>query len=83
MAAAVAYLEGDDSQLEVADIKGIWVASDEAEVVNTIKSIAPSYLPNVDNATILSISGSGGVEGGPEVDQTATLAGKEVKGGAG
>ena len=76
MAAAVAFLGGDDSRLEVTDIRGIWVASDEAEAVGIIKEIAPSYLPNVDNTTVLSVSG--GVEGGPKANQTATRTGREV-----
>lgn len=77
MAAAVAFLEGDNSGLEVTDITGIWVASDEAEAVGIIKEIAPSYLPNVDNTTVFSVSG--GVEGGPKANQTTTRTGREVR----
>ena len=70
-------MESEDSQLEVPDIKGIWVASDEATVVDTIKAIAPSYLPNVDSTAVFSVSG--GIEGGPKVSQTATRTDKEVR----
>lgn len=75
--AAVAYLDSDDSQLGVTDIRGIWVASDEAGVVDSIKEIAPSYLPNVEDSAI--VWASGGVEGGPKLDRTATRTDKEVK----
>lgn len=75
--AAVAYLDGNDTQLRVADITGIWVASDEAGVVDRVKEIAPSYLPNVNNNAIVWVSG--GVEGGPTLSQTATRTDKEVK----
>lgn len=74
--AAVAYLEGEESQLNVEDIKGIWVASDDDRVVEIIKALAPSYLPNVDNSTIYWASG--GVEGGPELGRMATRTDKAV-----
>lgn len=76
--AAVTYLQGEESQLDVEDIRGIWVASDDSGVVDRIKAIAPSYLPNVGNSTIFWASG--GVEGGPEISQTATRTDKEVRG---
>lgn len=76
----MAYLEGRESQLNVEDIRGIWVASDDSGVVDRIKEIAPSYLPNVDNSTIFSASG--GVKAGPEISRTATRTDKEVGGGS-
>eukprot|EP00903_Cladosiphon_okamuranus_P005843 g5784.t1 len=79
LSAAVAYLEGQESQLNVEDIRGIWVASDDSGVVDRIKEIAPSYLPNVDNSTIFWASG--GVEGGPDISQTQTRTDKETYGG--
>lgn len=75
--AAVEFLEGDDSQLSVGDIKGIWVASDEPKVIAKVKQIAPDYLPNVSEDDIFWASG--GVEGGPEIERTATRTDKEVK----
>lgn len=77
----MAYLEGEESELNVEDIRGIWVASDDSEVVERIKAIAPSYLPNVSNNTIFWAAG--GVEGGPKISQTATRTDKEVGGGQG
>lgn len=72
------YLDGGESELNVEDIRGIWVASDDSEVVGRIKEIAPNYLPNVDNNAIFWASG--GVEGGPEISRTATRTDKEVGG---
>eukprot|EP00903_Cladosiphon_okamuranus_P007639 g7408.t1 len=77
--AAVAYLDGNHSQLRVTDIRGIWVASDEAGVVDRIKEIAQSYLPNVQKSAI--VWASGGVEGGPKINRTATRTDKETYGG--
>lgn len=77
LSAAVAYLEGDETQLNVEDIRGIWVASDDSGVVDRIKEIAPSYLPNVDNSTIFWAAG--GVEGGPEIPRVTTRTDKEVQ----
>ncbi|CAM9400430.1 unnamed protein product, partial [Hapterophycus canaliculatus] len=77
--AAVAYLEGDESELGVEDITGIWIASDDSRVVDEIKVLAPSYLPRVDNSTIFWASG--GVEGGPEVERTATRTDKQTYAG--
>lgn len=74
--AAVAYLDGNHSHLRVTDIRGIWVASDEAGVVDRIKEIAQSYLPNVQKSAI--VWASGGVEGGPKINRTATRTDKEV-----
>ncbi|CAN0312629.1 unnamed protein product [Ectocarpus sp. 12 AP-2014] len=74
--AAVEFLEGDDSQLSVGDIKGIWVASDEPKVIAKVKKIAPDYLPNVSEEDIFWASG--GVEGGPEIERTATRTDKET-----
>ncbi|CBJ33653.1 Alpha-(1,6)-fucosyltransferase, family GT23 [Ectocarpus siliculosus] len=74
--AAVEFLEGDDSQLSVGDIKGIWVASDEPKVIAKVKQIAPDYLPNVSEDDIFWASG--GVEGGPEIGRTATRTDKET-----
>lgn len=81
LSAAVTYLEGDETELKVEDIRGIWVASDDSGVVDRIKEIAPRYLPNVDNSTIFWASG--GVEGGPEIRGTATRTDHEVKEGGG
>lgn len=75
--AAVEFLEGDDSQLSVGDIKGIWVASDEPKVVTKVKEIARDYLPNVSEDDVFWASG--GVEGGPEIERTATRTDKEVR----
>ncbi|CAM9692366.1 unnamed protein product [Scytosiphon promiscuus] len=80
LGAAVAYLEGDESgELGVEDIKGIWVASDDSQVVDKIKGLAPSYLPGVDNSTIFWASG--GIDGGPEVQKTATRTDKQTYAG--
>lgn len=73
------YLESNDTDLAVEDIKGIWVASDDAEVVARVKEIAPSYLPNVSNDTIFWASG--GVEGGPDISRLATRTDHEVRAG--
>ena len=73
------YLDGGESELNVEDIRGIWVASDDSGVVERIKEIAPSYLPNVESNAIFWASG--GVEGGPEILRTATRTDKEVGGG--
>ena len=72
------YLDGGESELDVKDIRGIWVASDDSGVVDRIREIAPDYFPNVDNNTI--IWASGGVEGGPNVSEIATYISEEVGG---
>eukprot|EP00752_Nemacystus_decipiens_P018203 g16332.t1 len=79
LSAAVEYLDGGESELDVEDIRGVWVASDDSGVVDRIKEIAPKYLPNVDNNTIFWASG--GVEGGPEISRTSTRTDKETYGG--
>ncbi|CAB1104168.1 GT23 [Ectocarpus sp. CCAP 1310/34] len=73
---AVEFLEGNDSQLSVGDIKGIWVASDEPKVIAKVKQIAQDYLPNVSEGDIFWASG--GVEGGPEIERTATRTDQET-----
>lgn len=73
------YLESDDCDLTVEDIKGIWVASDDRQVVDRVREIAPSYLPNVTSDSIFWASG--GVEGGPDISQTATRTDREVRAG--
>lgn len=61
----MAYLENDGAELKVEDIRGIWVASEEREVVERIKKLTPKYFPNVDSGAILWASR--GVEGGPKL----------------
>ena len=73
------YLDSGESKLDVMDIRGIWVASDDSGVVDRIREIAPNYLPNVDNNAIFWASG--GVEGGPQVKDIATYVAREVRGG--
>lgn len=72
----MAYLEEEESELNVEDIKGIWVASDDDSVVQRLREVAPSYLPNVDTSNIYWASR--GVEGGPEIFRTATYTSKAV-----
>lgn len=72
----MAYLEGEESQLNVEDIRGVWVASDDDRMVEIVREIAPSYLPNVENSTIYWASG--GVEGGPDLRRMATRTDRAV-----
>lgn len=77
MVAAVKYLEETNKNiLNVEDIGGIWVASDDSATVEKVKEIAPNYFPNVGNNTIYWITG--GVQGGPERQETATHTDKAV-----
>lgn len=79
LSTAVAYLKGDESELNVEDIRGIWIASDDPEVVGKVKELAPGYFPNVQNSAIFWASG--GVDGGPEILRTATRTDKETYAG--
>lgn len=77
MATAVAYLETAESQVNVEDIRGIWVSSDDGGVVGRVKEIAPDYFPNVEVNAIFWADG--GVEGGPEVNVVPTQSAYEAR----
>lgn len=62
---------------EIADIKGIWVASDTAQVVDEVRAHASKYFPNVELRNIVSISN--GVEGGPEMLSVPTFSENQVR----
>lgn len=78
LSAAVEYIQGGDAEdgLSIEDIKGIWVASDDPSAVEEVRAVAPMYLPNVDNSSIVCVSG--GVEGGPDQDGVQTYSSHQV-----
>lgn len=70
-------MEGDNAVHNVGDIRGIWIASDDNGVVEKVKEIVPNFFPNVEKSMIYWISG--GVQGGPKVEQTATQTNEAVR----
>lgn len=56
LTAAVRYLEGDAGRTSVELIKGIWVASDDPDVLEEVRSVAHLYFPNISNGSIAMVS---------------------------
>ena len=61
MSRAKKYLEDDASETRtsVDEIKSIWVASDDDDVVDQVKALATQYFPNVVPENVAWISGGG------------------------
>eukprot|EP00904_Undaria_pinnatifida_P006339 jgi/Undpi1/2835/HiC_scaffold_14.g06212.m1 len=70
LAAAVDYLNEDDSRIPVDDVKGIWVASDDYTMADEVSALAHTYFPNVDSNAIVWVAG--GVPGGAETSGVFT-----------
>lgn len=72
--AAVRYLEDEAASggggARPEEIAAIWVASDDAIVINEVRALAPTYFPNVASNDIAWISGG---EGGGAVTTRSEL----------
>ena len=77
LAAAFNYLEDQPTRTPVGRIKGIWVASDDENVVNEVRSLAHAYFPNVRNEDIVYVAG--GVPGGIQIPNVTTVSMRQVK----
>lgn len=62
LAEAVRYLGQEPDGTSVSDIKGIWVASDDSDVVNEVRALAGAYFPGVRSEDI--VYADNGVPGG-------------------
>lgn len=76
MSRASEYLLNSSDARQIDDIKGIWVASDTARVVDEVRKHASKYFPSVELHHIISVSN--GVEGGPETIGVTTYSDKQV-----
>ena len=76
LAAAVDYLNEDDSRIPVDDVKGIWVASDDYTMADEVSALAHTYFPNVDSNAIVWVAG--GVPGGAETSGVFTHTNQQV-----
>lgn len=61
LSAAVEYLQGQGEN-EVEEMKAIWVASTDPNVIGEVRALAPEYFPNVPDEAIVWVSG--GEDGG-------------------
>lgn len=68
---AVRYLQQEPNGTSVGSIKGIWVASDSADVVNEVRAQAGAYFPSVGSEDI--VYAAGGVTGGVQTSEMKTL----------
>ena len=57
-------------------IKGIWVASDEAEMINEVHALAGTYFPGVLSEDIVFVDG--GVPGGVKTSNMTTHSHQQV-----
>lgn len=51
------YIRDSPRGLSVADITGLWVASDDASVIGEVQSLAQQYFPNIGPESVIWISG--------------------------
>lgn len=76
LSAAVHYLEDGPGPVSLRDIRGIWVASDDPNVLDEVRVAAPAYFPRVGNDTV--VWASGGVGNGLDRGSTATHTSNQV-----
>ncbi|CAM9799642.1 unnamed protein product, partial [Laminaria digitata] len=76
--AAVDFFEEESSPTGVDGIKAIWVASDDPGVVDEVRTLAPSYFPNVSSEAIAYVAN--GVTGGANTTGVETLTKQEEYG---
>lgn len=73
---ALEYLEEVPGRTPAADIKGIWVASDNLTAVDEVRAVASDYFPSVLSENI--VYATGGVPGGVQIREVATTSMTEV-----
>lgn len=76
LAGAVRYLDQEANGISVDDIKGIWVASDDATVVDEVRTQAHWYFPSVLSEDIVYIAG--GVPGAAQFSSVTTESKQQV-----
>lgn len=70
------YLDQAPNGISVDAIKGIWVASDDATVVDEIRTQVHLHFPSVLREDIVYVAG--GVPGAAQVSNVATASNKQV-----
>ena len=74
--AAAVYFEHETTQTGVDGIKAIWVASDDPDIVDEVRTLAPAYFPNVLRDAI--VYAANGVTGGPNTTGVDTVTTTQV-----
>ena len=77
LAEAVNFLEHETNGTSVDAIKGIWVASDDENIVDEVRKTAGAYFPSVLSENIVYVAG--GVPGGPQSHKIATHTDAQVQ----
>ena len=76
LAEAASFLQQEPTGTSVGAIKGIWVASDEAEMINEVHALAGTYFPGVLSEDIVFVDG--GVPGGVKTSNMTTHSHQQV-----
>lgn len=76
MAAALRYIEENPTGTPAEAIKGIWVASDDKNMVDEVRSLAHEYFPSVNSEDIVYVAA--GVAGGAKIPTVATVSMRQV-----
>eukprot|EP00904_Undaria_pinnatifida_P001895 jgi/Undpi1/11706/HiC_scaffold_36.g14001.m1 len=71
LAAALRYTEENPTGTPAEAIKGIWVASDDKNMVDEVRSLAHEYFPSVNSEDIVYVAA--GVAGGAKIPTVATV----------
>ena len=74
--AAVTYFEDDTTSTGVDGIEAIWVASDDPDIVDEVRALAPAYFPNVPSEAIVYVAS--GVTGGSSTRGVDTITRTQV-----